>query len=104
MDAQEVTQHANLIFKRLTPWFKRIPNTRYRLIVVNDVYDHCYNFYIEISRKLTLTRLVPLHEIDDYDLMNLGLILKALNHNCQLPIDFRQFSDNDKRFLNGSFH
>ncbi|MBW1606217.1 acetyl-CoA carboxylase [Lactobacillus sp. Sy-1] len=103
MNEDEARHHAAIIFRRLTPWFKRLPNTMYRLIVVNDIYDSCYNFYIEISRKNTLTRLVPLHEISDYDLDSLALILKALNRDCHLPIKFRNFTDANRKRLSSCF-
>ncbi|MHA8111376.1 hypothetical protein ACYATP_07850 [Lactobacillaceae bacterium Melli_B4] len=99
----DAKHHAQLIEQRFQPWFKRMPNTRYRLIVVNDQYDHCYNFYLEIKRHQALTRLVPLHEVDDYDVRSLALVLSVLNRNNHLPIEFRQFSATDQKLLNRSF-
>ncbi|MEJ6401195.1 acetyl-CoA carboxylase [Nicoliella lavandulae] len=103
MGDKEASRHAELIYQRIQPWFKRLPNTRYRLIIVNDVYDHCYNFYIEISRYRTLTRLVPLHELDDYELASLIKVVRNLYHDFHLPAELRNFNDHDKRMLNRCF-
>ncbi len=42
---------AKIIIERIKVLFKRIPNTKYTISVVNDIYDKQYNFFFEIQKR-----------------------------------------------------
>ncbi|WP_054726712.1 hypothetical protein [Paucilactobacillus hokkaidonensis] len=48
---ESVKQASELILKRLKEDFKPQLNHRYRLMVVDNVYDDTYNFFLDIQHK-----------------------------------------------------
>lgn len=87
---------AKLIVQRLQSHFKRLPHTRYWMVVVNNSYDRQYNFFIEMSHRQRCTRSIPLHSITDYSLINLEHVIQQVHLQNKLPIHFRGFGDQQR--------
>lgn len=92
---QSITQAAHQIAMQVWPKFKRLPQTTYRILVVNDHYDHQFNFFLEIYRPHYRTHSYPLYTMANQDLRQLENLLSKLRtqENLQLTVDFRGFND-----------
>lgn len=84
-------ESSELILQRLQAHFKRLPHTRYCVVVVNNVYDQQYNFFVEVGRHQRCTRSIPLHSITDYLLSNLEQVVQQIQLHNHLPIHFNGF-------------
>lgn len=54
-----------LITERIDHLFKRKMQTRYWLMVTDDVYDKTYNFFFNFQKKGQRLRSVPLHTVSN---------------------------------------
>ncbi len=96
MIMETANDSTKIIVQRLQSHFKRLPHTRYCMVVVNNGYDRQYNFFIEISHRQRCTRSIPLHSITDYSLVNLERVIQQIHHQNQLPIHFCGFDDQQR--------
>ena len=51
MKQEEIIKHAHLINERIGKYFKRLPRTRYNLVLVHDKFDDLHNFFIDLNFK-----------------------------------------------------
>lgn len=82
----------NIIVSRLKLLFKRLPHTRYWIVINNDPYDDTYNVFF--NRQKTHERLysVPLHKITNYQLDYLEELLTLLREQTKLTIAYTGFT------------
>lgn len=83
---------AKIIIDRIKVLFKRIPNTKYTISVVNDIYDHQYNFFFEIQKRNERIRSLPLHPVNNYDIENLENIINEIKEVYKLSFDYTGFT------------
>ena len=81
-----------LIQERLAILFKRKSKTRYWLQVVDDPYDHTFNFFFNSQRKWQRLKSVPLHSVTQYDLEYLEEIMTGLSAFTQLTVQYDGFT------------
>lgn len=82
-----------IILGRIEEHFKRVPNTRYVINVVNDKFDKTYNFFFFIGKKGKQPHSVPLHTVKKYDLEYLEKIIIELQKHYQLTLDYTGFTN-----------
>ncbi|MDO4455334.1 MAG: hypothetical protein Q4B66_01285 [Ligilactobacillus agilis] len=84
---------AQQIAQQIWPLFKRLPKTIYHLLIVNDQFDHQFNFFFEIFRPQLRSHSYPLASIPNDDLNLLVAIICALrtNEKMQIVIEYRGF-------------
>ncbi|KRM10790.1 acetyl-CoA carboxylase [Paucilactobacillus suebicus] len=82
---------AALIIERLDQNFKPTRGLRYRIYVVNDVYDDSYNFFLDIKSKYTNERSIPLHSLEEYTLEYLERVIRLVEMSTQMTIEFQHF-------------
>lgn len=81
-----------LITERIDHLFKRKMQTRYWLMVTDDVYDKTYNFFFNFQKKGQRLRSVPLHTVSNYDLGYLERLITGLRKHTQLTIEYVGFT------------
>ena len=84
-DLKIITECINLLFKRL-------PRTRYRLMITNNHYDQTYNFFFNSQRVYHRLKSVPLHTLTNYDLGELEKLVNSLQQKLKFTIDFVGFT------------
>jgi len=80
------------IMSRAEILFKRSRNTRYWIMISNDPYDKCFNFFFNSQRKNERLRSVPLHTIREYNLAILEEIINQLRKQTNFSIEFVGFA------------
>ncbi|EQE00520.1 hypothetical protein QAS_4095 [Clostridioides difficile CD9] len=86
-----MNRDAKIIIERIEEHFKRVPNTRYTVNVVNNIYDEQYNFFFEIQKINERMKSVPLHSVNNYDLENLENIVNEIKAVYKLSFDYTGF-------------
>lgn len=81
------------IMSRAEILFLRKRNTRYWLMISNDIYDKTFNFFFQSQRNNERLKSVPLHKIEDYQLSYLEEIIELLRKNSNLSIEFVGFAE-----------
>lgn len=87
-----MNKDAKIIVERIRVLFKRIPNTKYTINVVNGIYDHQYNFFFEIQKRNERMRSFPLHSVNNYDIENLENIINEIKEVYKLSFDYTGFT------------
>lgn len=95
-------KEARIIVKRALRKFAYHQHVRYRLLVVNDYYNHQYNFFLEWRRQAERSRSVPLHSVHEYDLNYLHQVLSLVQNNVGFSVSFRDFLRSDINLLQKS--
>ncbi|WP_137597848.1 acetyl-CoA carboxylase [Paucilactobacillus kaifaensis] len=90
---ESVKQASELILKRLSAGFAPKLNHRYQLMVVDNVYDQTYNFFLDIQHKRNRRRSIPLHSITKYELQFLEQVIKQIKANTKLTIVYINFHE-----------
>ncbi|MEE6666155.1 hypothetical protein PS423_01925 [Pediococcus acidilactici] len=83
---------AKVILERIESLFKRVPNTRYLINVVNDHFDQTYNFFFFIAKKKQRPHSIPLHSIKKYDLEYLEIVVNEIKKHYHLTLTYNGFS------------
>jgi len=83
---------AKLIAERAAPLFTRKRNTFYWFTVVNDIYDHQYNFFFNIHPRGHRHKSLPLHTLPTYDLKTLEAVVTTLRQESPLSFEFVGFT------------
>lgn len=87
-----MNKDVKIILERIEEHFKRVPNTRYTVNVVNNVYDEQYNFFFVIQKRNERMKSVPLHLVNNYDLENLENIINEIKAVYKLSFDYTGFT------------
>jgi len=82
-----------ILLARIKILFKLQYQTRYWLTVVDDHFDHTYNFFFHSQRKHQRERSIPVHAVDTYDLEYLEPLIQSLRKVYQFSITFVGFED-----------
>lgn len=101
MIMETAQESAKLIVQRLQTHFKRLPRTRYCIRVVNNGYDHQYNFFIEVQNRHRCARSIPLHAVTNYSLDNLEQVVRYIKQCNQLTMHFTGFGDDQRWPVSG---
>lgn len=88
---ETVKQASELILARLNGLFKPKSNHRYQLVVVNNVYDQTYNFFLEIHHKHDRSRSIPLHSVTKFELAFLEHVIEQIKTGTNLTIEYINF-------------
>ncbi|WP_010077755.1 hypothetical protein [Liquorilactobacillus mali] len=86
-------QEAHYILKQVKKYFKPGIKARYYILVVNDRFDHTFNFFFNIFKPKHFSRSIPLHRIKCYSLDYLENLIKELQQETQLTINFVLFEN-----------
>lgn len=81
-----------IIEGRIELLFKRVPGTLYHINVVNDRFDHTYNFFFQSQPQRQRIKSAPLHTYQEYDLSKLELLIKKLQEYTVLSIEYTGFT------------
>jgi hypothetical protein len=81
-----------IIEGRIAVLFKRVPGTQYHINVVNDRFEHTYNFFFKSQPKNHRIKSVPLHTYQKYDLSSLELLIEAIEKHTALTIEYTGFA------------
>ncbi|WP_235017811.1 acetyl-CoA carboxylase [Pediococcus acidilactici] len=81
-----------IIEGRIEVLFKRVPGTQYRINVVNDLFDHTYDFFFQSQPQHQRIKSVPLHTYHEYDLSKLELLIEKLQEYTALSIEYTGFA------------
>lgn len=95
MKQENIVKYAHIVSERIGKHFKRLPHTKYNLLLVHDKFDNSYNFFMEISRPKFRSRSIPLSDFPDITLEQLITIIKVIREKWTLTIEYRNFSDDD---------
>lgn len=87
-----MNEDTKIIIGRIKVLFKRIPNTKYTINVVNDIYDKQYNFFFEIQKRNERMKSLPLHSVKNYDIENLENIVNEIKEVYKLSFDYTGFT------------
>lgn len=68
--------------------FKKLPQTIYRINIVNDKFDENYNFFMEIKPRNKRIKSMPLHTVNNYNLEYLENLLVELRKQIALSLLF----------------
>lgn len=82
-----------IIMERMKPLFKRLYQTRYGIVVADDSWDKRYNFFFWSQKKGQWQRSIPLHSLENYDLVYLEKIIGEIKTQTQLSIQFVNFDE-----------
>lgn len=85
-------KEARIITDRALHKFAYHQHVRYRLLVVNDYYNHQYNFFLEWHRPAERSRSIPLHSLHNYDLAYLRRVLLLVQTDVGFSVSFRDFA------------
>lgn len=86
-------QEAQYVLKQVNKYFKPGIRARYYILVVNDRFDHTFNFFFNVFKSRQFSRSIPLHRIKHYNLEYLEHIVKNLQKETQLTINFVLFEN-----------
>lgn len=81
-----------IIIERIQKNFTRRPRTKYWLQVVNDTYDRTYNFFINIQPKSKRMHSIPLHTVENYNLLYLEQLIDRISKQFHLTISYDGFT------------
>lgn len=81
-----------IIEGRIELLFKRVPGTLYHINVVNDRFDHTYNFFFQSQPQNQRIKSVPLHTCQEYDLSKLERLIEKLKTYTALNIEYTGFA------------
>ncbi|MCM6810307.1 acetyl-CoA carboxylase [Pediococcus pentosaceus] len=87
-----MNKDTKIIIGRIKVLFKRIPNTKYTINVVNDIYNKQYNFFFEIQKWNERMKSLPLHSVKNYDIENLENIINEIKEVYKLSFDYTGFT------------
>lgn len=88
---ETVKQASELIIERLDKAFKPKLHHRYQLMVVDNVYDQTYNFFLDIWHQHNRRRSIPLHSVVTYELQFLEQVINQITANTNLTIVYINF-------------
>lgn len=80
-----------IIMGRIQILFKRMNQTFYRIEVVNDKFDSGFNFFFHTQPKNKRVKSVPLHTVKKYELAYLEQLIKEIQKQTNLSIEFIGF-------------
>lgn len=80
-----------IILSRINMLFKRMPNTRYSINIVNDKFDDEYNLFFEKSPRKQRPHSVPIHALENHDLGYLEQVVDEIKKHYQLSINYTGF-------------
>lgn len=90
---ESVKQASELILNRLKADFHPKLNHRYQIMVVDNVYDETYNFFLDIQHKHNRQRSIPLHSVTKYELGFLEQVIEQIKAETQLTIVYINFHE-----------
>lgn len=76
---------------RVEVLFKNLPQTMYRINIVDDRFSQTYKFFMDIKSKDQKIKSMPLHVVKTYDLDYLEQLLNKLRKQTTLPFNFEGF-------------
>lgn len=82
---------AKIIIERLHQYFKPHTLARYTILIVDDPFEHSYNFFFNIYRTPQLPHSIPLRRIKIYDLEFLEAVVVKIRQNYGFTFIFRNF-------------
>ena len=88
-----IKEDMTVIMGRINILFKRKLQTFYRIEVVNDKFDHTYNFFFRTQPKNQRISSVPLHTIKNYDLTYLEKLINRIQKQTNLSIEYIGFEN-----------
>ena len=80
-----------IILSRVEMLFKRIPNMRYSINIVNDRFDNEYNLFFEKVPRKQRPHSMPIHTLEKYDLEYLEQVVNEIQKHYQLSINYTGF-------------
>ncbi|MCT3019913.1 acetyl-CoA carboxylase [Pediococcus pentosaceus] len=93
MEETLMNKDLEIIEGRIEVLFKRVPGTQYRINVVNDRFDHTYNFFFQSQPQHQRIKSVPLHTYQEYDLSKLERLIEKLKTYTALSIEYTGFAE-----------
>lgn len=88
---QTVSTTATLIVQRIFAHFHHHINVRYRILIVNDPFNACYNWFLEWQRSGHRTRSVPLHSMGNNQQF-LVEVIRQVRRQVGMSIVYRGFN------------
>lgn len=88
---QTVSTTATLIVQRIFAHFHHHIHVRYRILIVNDVFNARYNWFLEWQRPGHRTRSVSLHSMGA-DQQLLTAVVRQVSRQVGMSIVYRGFS------------
>lgn len=88
-----MNKDVKIILKRIQQHFKRVPNTIYKINVVDDRFDKCYNFFIYIEKRGKRQHSIPLRTIKNYDIDYLKEVISGIKEHYQLTFTYTGFKE-----------
>lgn len=86
-----MNKDADTINQRVDQLFTRHSRTRYWITLVDDRYNHSFNFFFNILPQKQRHKSIPLHSLPSDDLERLELTVNAIHEHSQLTIEIRGF-------------
>jgi hypothetical protein len=91
MEGMLMNKDLEIIEGRASKLFKKLPQTIYRINIVNDKFDKTYNFFMEIMPRIKRIKSMPLHTVKNHDLEYLENLLIEFRKKTTLSFDFVGF-------------
>ncbi|KAF0362518.1 hypothetical protein GBP13_08485 [Pediococcus acidilactici] len=88
-----MNKDVKIILERIHENFKRVPNTIYKINVVDDKFDKTYNFFIYIAKRGKRPHSIPLRTIKNYDMDYLQEVISGIKEHYQLTFTYTGFID-----------
>ncbi|KRN13629.1 acetyl-CoA carboxylase [Fructilactobacillus fructivorans] len=89
----DVTLVGNKILANIDHLFLRVPGTRYWMMIVNNVFDYEYDWFLSSKKKYQQERSQPLYVISNYDLEFLEAIVNYVGKRNLLTTYYRNFGN-----------
>lgn len=88
-----MNKDVKIILERIHENFKRVPNTIYKINVVDDRFDKCYNFFIYIEKRGKRPHSIPLRTIKNYNMDYLKEVVSGIKEHYQLTFTYTGFTE-----------
>ena len=85
-------QHVDVMEERINHYFKPHIRARYQIQIVNDKFDHSFNFFFLYKMGNENTRSIPIRVIKDCDWVYFEKIVRELHRRVNFTLRFTGFT------------
>lgn len=89
---QTASQQVDVMEKRINQYFKPHIRARYQIQIVNNKFDHHFNFFFLYKRGQKNTHSVPIRVVREYDWVYFEQIVRELQRRVNFTLRFTGFA------------